>query len=112
MFVYHLLLNYGQYLVNLCTKSVLCSVIKQDSVTLVVCRDSIVPICNLLKHHTNTQFQLLLDIVVVDYPFRKVRFEITYILLSTTRNARLILKISTDTFSAIHSVVSCYSVAS
>lgn len=34
-----------------------------------------------LKYHTNTRFQVLIDICGVDYPSRKQRFEVVYNLL-------------------------------
>jgi NADH:ubiquinone oxidoreductase subunit C len=37
-----------------------------------------------LKYHTNTRFQVLIDICGVDYPSRKQRFEVVYNLLRAT----------------------------
>lgn len=111
MLVYHLLVQYSQYLLNSCLKGILHVSVKQDAITLNIRKNSLESICTFLSRHTNTQFRTLLDIVVVDYPFRKDRFEVTYVLLSVARNMRLLLRTSTATFSAIHSVVSCYAAA-
>ncbi len=37
-----------------------------------------------LKYHTNTRFQVLIDICGVDHPSRKRRFEVVYNLLRAT----------------------------
>lgn len=112
MLVYYLLVQYSQYLLSSCLKSISQVVIKHNVITLRVVKDSLVPLCIFLRGHTNTQFRTLLDIVVVDYPFRKERFEITYVLLSVARNTRLLLKTSVTTFSGIQSIVAYYASAS
>lgn len=112
MIVYHLLVRYCQYLIGNCSRGILSALVKQDSITLKIHKDYLIHTCTFLKYHSNTQFHLLVDIVVVDYPFLKDRFEVTYVLLSITRNTRLFLKTSVSNSSTLHSVISCYSVAS
>ena len=41
-----------------------------------------------LKHHTHTLFSQLIDLSFVDYPERKFRFEVFYLLLSIKYNTR------------------------
>lgn len=64
-----------------------------------------------LYEHTNTQFKILLDLVVIDYPLRKERFEVVYIFLSTSRNSRLLVKTQLTALSAISSITQYYSAA-
>lgn len=44
-----------------------------------------------LKYHTNSQFKSLIDLGVIDYPQKKNRFELNYLLLSIHYNSRLTL---------------------
>jgi len=44
-----------------------------------------------LKHHTLTLFSQLTDLSVVDYPERKFRFEVFYLLLSIKYNIRYVV---------------------
>jgi NADH:ubiquinone oxidoreductase subunit C len=72
---------------------------------------NLLPLCIFLKKHTNTQFKTLLDIVVVDYPLRKERFEVIYIFLSISRNTRLLVKSQLSVLSSIPSLTQHYSAA-
>jgi NADH-quinone oxidoreductase subunit C len=42
------------------------------------------------------EYQQLMEIAGVDYPSRAERFEVVYMLLSVTRNSRVMVKVSTD----------------
>jgi len=50
----------------------------------------------------------LVDICAVDYPEKKNRFEINYILLSITYNQRMVIKTYVDEITPIHSVVKIF----
>uniref|UniRef100_A0A075D4W4 NADH dehydrogenase [ubiquinone] iron-sulfur protein 3 n=1 Tax=Buxbaumia aphylla TaxID=70128 RepID=A0A075D4W4_BUXAP len=58
-----------------------------------------------LKYHTNTRFQVLVDICGVDYPSRKQRFEVVYNLLSIQYNSRIRVQTSVDEITSICSAV-------
>lgn len=62
-----------------------------------------------LEKHSLTQFKLLNDICVVDYPEKTNRFEVNYNLLSVKYNFRVFLK--TFVASHIQSLTSIYSSA-
>jgi len=49
-------------------------------------------ILKFLKNHTMFQSKLLLDVYAIDYPKRKKRFELQYMLLSLLFNYRIIVK--------------------
>ncbi len=65
---------------------------EHGEVLLRVERDSIEDVLRLLRddHH----YQQLMEIAGVDYPSRRERFEIVYMLLSVTRNSRIMVKCS------------------
>jgi NADH dehydrogenase (ubiquinone) Fe-S protein 3 len=111
MSINQLVIAYSQYLLKCCLKSITKVQIKQNLMTLSILRKDLVPICTFLKNHTNTQFKTLLDIVVVDYPLRKNRFEVIYVFLSMSRNTRLLLKSQLTTLSSISSITQLYSAA-
>lgn len=111
MSVGYLLTSYGQYLVRCCTKGIVSLQIKQNLITLNILKKSLSTLCIFLKKHTNTQFKTLLDIVVVDYPLRRDRFEIIYIFLSISRNSRLLVKSQLSALSSIMSITQHYSAA-
>jgi len=61
-----------------------------------------------IKNHTNTLFQQLIDLSLVDYPERKFRFEIIYNLLSIKYNTRLIITSATTEGSYFDSITNIY----
>nr|YP_010963523.1 NADH dehydrogenase subunit 9 [Rhodobryum laxelimbatum]UXX50367.1 NADH dehydrogenase subunit 9 [Rhodobryum laxelimbatum] len=61
-----------------------------------------------LKYHTNTRFQVLIDIRGVDYPSRKQRFEVVYNLLSIQYNSRIRVQTSVDEITPICSAVDIF----
>ncbi|WP_336986380.1 NADH-quinone oxidoreductase subunit C [Altererythrobacter aquiaggeris] len=62
--------------------------------TFTVRRDDIEDVLRLLRD--DHEYQQLMEIAGVDYPDRGERFEVVYMLLSLTKNHRLMLKVSTD----------------
>lgn len=60
------------------------------------------------KHHSNTRFQVLIDVCGVDYPSRKRRFEVVYNLLSIQYNSRIRIHTNVDEITPISSVVSIF----
>uniref|UniRef100_A0A075D3J5 NADH dehydrogenase [ubiquinone] iron-sulfur protein 3 n=1 Tax=Bartramia pomiformis TaxID=52976 RepID=A0A075D3J5_BARPO len=61
-----------------------------------------------LKYHTNTRFQVLIDICGVDYPSRKQRFEVVYNLLSIQYNSRIRVQTNVDEITPICSAVNIF----
>ena len=59
---------------------------------LTVAREAIAEALTLLRD--NHEYQQLMEMAGVDYPDRAERFEVVYMLLSVTRNHRLLVKVS------------------
>ena len=106
-----LLVKYTQYLVRCCLKSIIRVYVQHNIISLIIFKENILLICAFLKNHTNTQFKTLLDIVVIDYPLKKERFEVVYVFLSINRNTRLLVKCQLTALSALASVTQHYSAA-
>jgi len=64
-----------------------------------------------LKKHTNTLFEQLIDLSLVDYLERKFRFEVFYNLLSIKYNTRLVIVSVTTEGSYFDSITNIYSAA-
>lgn len=61
-----------------------------------------------LKQSTYFQVKSLVDICVVDYPYKKNRFELIYNLVSIRFNTRLFIKTNIANNSFIDSIVNLY----
>ena len=83
---------------------------KNESV-LYVNAEFLFPLLCFLKNHTNTRFQVLVDICGVDFPSRKQRFEVVYNLLSVQYNGRIRISTSVDEITPISSTVSLFPAA-
>ena len=64
---------------------------EHGEIVLTVARDRIVDALRVLRDEH--QYQQLMEIAGVDYPSRAERFEVVYMLLSLTRNHRIIVKV-------------------
>jgi NADH/F420H2 dehydrogenase subunit C len=61
-----------------------------------------------LKNHTNAKFELLTDIVAVDFPGKTKRFQVIYNLLSIHYNCRLQVEIFVDDLEFLETITSIY----
>jgi NADH/F420H2 dehydrogenase subunit C len=99
--------------INYITKMlpVLNSTIFGNEITINLSMNKMFPIFFFLKTHTHTQFTLLSDLVIVDYPQKKQRFELVYNLLSLRFNSRLRVKLNVNELQSVTSLVPLYRVA-
>lgn len=79
-------------------------------ITLTVRRESIVEVCRALRDTAGLEYQQLMDISGVDYPERAERFDVSYHLLSLTKNRRIRVKVTTDERTPVPSIVSLWPV--
>jgi NADH dehydrogenase (ubiquinone) Fe-S protein 3 len=84
------------------------SVISKEEVIFYTYPEHILPLLTFLKHHTNGQFDMLVDVTAVDFPEREKRFEVVYMLLSVKYNTRIIVKLSVDEVTPVPSVESIF----
>lgn len=61
-----------------------------------------------LKKHSNTRFDILTDIIGIDYPNKKKRFKIIYNLLSILYNVRLYIQISVNEKQSVQTITNIY----
>lgn len=101
--------KFTTYLTNMLP--IFSSIIFKNEITLLISENKMIPFFFFLKNHSHTQFKLLSDLVVVDYPQKKKRFEIIYNLLSIRFNIRLKVKVNMNELQSVPSLVSIYPVA-
>jgi NADH-quinone oxidoreductase subunit C len=79
---------------------------EHGEIVLTVKRDSIEDALRLLR---DTQdYQQLMEMAGVDFPDRAERFEVVYMLLSLTRNHRIMVKVSTDEATPVPTVTTLW----
>lgn len=81
-------------LVSALGKNVLSSGEQNGEITLTVKRDAIADVLKTLRD--DHDYQQMMEIAGVDFPERAERFEVVYMLLSLTKNHRIMVKCSTD----------------
>ncbi|MEO7248314.1 MAG: NADH-quinone oxidoreductase subunit C [Novosphingobium sp.] len=89
--------------------SVLASTELYGEVILTVARDSIEDALRTLRD--DHQYQQLMEIAGVDYPDRPERFEVVYMLLSLTKNHRVMVKVNASESTPVPSVTPLWPVA-
>jgi NADH-quinone oxidoreductase subunit C len=93
-------------LVNALGSSVLTSKEEHGEIVITVKREAIVDALKLLRDEH--AYQQLVEMAGVDFPERAERFEVVYMLLSLTKNHRIMLKVTTDENAAVPSVTSLW----
>ena len=82
---------------------------EHGEIVLTVARDHIVDALRTLRD--DHQYQQLMEMAGVDYPDRAERFEVVYMLLSVTRNHRLLVKVSAAEDTPVPTVTTLWPVA-
>ena len=82
--------------------------IKHNQIYLDTDKDDLVEVCLFIKTNSDTKFQQLIDLTVVDYPERSKRFEVVYLFLSLEFNQRLVLKYSISENEVIPSLTNIF----
>eukprot|EP01116_Phalansterium_solitarium_P014096 TRINITY_DN3161_c0_g1_i1.p1 TRINITY_DN3161_c0_g1~~TRINITY_DN3161_c0_g1_i1.p1 ORF type:complete len:258 (+),score=72.96 TRINITY_DN3161_c0_g1_i1:140-913(+) len=57
-------------------------------------RQKLPQVLDLLRHHTNFQYEQCMDIYSIDWPEKEERFEVQYVLLSVRYASRIILRLT------------------
>ena len=78
-------------------------------IVLTVARDTIEDALRLLRDEHD--YQQLMEIAGVDYPDRAERFEVVYMLLSLTKNHRVMVKVGASEFTPVPTVTTLWPVA-
>jgi NADH-quinone oxidoreductase subunit C len=80
-----------------------------EEIVLTVARDSIEDTLRLLRDEH--EYQQLMEIAGADYPSRRERFEVVYMLLSLTKNHRIMVKVSASENTPVPTVTTLWPVA-
>ena len=79
---------------------------EHGEILLTVKRDEIENALRVLRD--DHEYQQLMEIAGVDYPSREERFEVVYMLLSVTKNHRIMAKVSTDEATPVPTVTTLW----
>jgi len=100
--------NFYSVIKNNIGKDVVDSKIDFDQFQITVPAKRIYDVLTCLHGNSSFCFNQLIDITAIDYPDSSPRFEIVYLLLSTSTNKRLIVKIKVDEGELVRSCVNIY----
>lgn len=73
--------------------------------------NGLLPTLFFLKNHTNAKFNILTDIIALDFPGKKKRFLVIYHLLSIHYNCRLSVRVEVAELEAVDSVTAIFNSA-
>lgn len=83
----------------------------KDELVVNAHREAIVKVLHFLRDDKECKCQVLVDVCGVDYPERKLRFDVVYNLLSVKQNHRIRVKVKTDEATPVPSVTGIFSAA-
>lgn len=102
------LYQYGLYFIDVIPKYIKSCNLKKNELILITEESTLYSLINFLKKHLNSNYETLIAITAVDYPNKKKRFEVNYILLSLQYNYRIRVKTSVDEFTVLPSIETIY----
>jgi NADH/F420H2 dehydrogenase subunit C len=79
--------------------------------TFILYPQYLLPFCRFCRDHINTQYKQCVDIAVVDYPSRQLRFVVVYNLCSHAYNSRIIVSTDVDEITPLESLTTLFSSA-
>lgn len=83
----------------------------RGELVIVAQADKIQQVLQFLRDDKECAFDTLIDVCGVDYPDREKRFDVVYMLLSTSQNQRIRVKVRTAEEDSVPSVTSIFSTA-
>jgi NADH:ubiquinone oxidoreductase subunit C len=105
----NLLITYSNSLIYKIPKYIENVAIQNDKIILSCSSAHIDFVLHFLNKHVSTQYNVLIDMTVVDRLLKKNRFELFYFLRTTVFNNIIILKVLNDGYRAITSATSIFS---
>jgi len=106
-----LIANYKKQLQNILKNNITNMILQDYDLLIEVKKEKIPFILFFLKNNTYSQFKILTDIVVSDYPNKKKRFSIVYSLLSVKYSVRVNVKTWVSELEFVESSVNTFSSA-
>ena len=96
--------NYGLSLIKKLPSSINTIQYSSGELILIVPHTLVFQVLTFLKSHTNSQYKVLADMTVIDYPEKEKRFEVVYNLLSISFNSRIRVKTYVNEMTALPTV--------
>jgi len=86
-------------------------ILNNDLITINIKKEYLKLFLKFLKNHYNTRMVQLLDIWGTDFPGKKYRFEVNYLLLSIKYNVRILIKVGVAEDDTLVSITDIFSSA-
>lgn len=99
-------LNYRNYICYLFPNTL--AFFLNNELIVKICSKHIEKITAFLSRHTNSLYQVIIDITAADYPEKKNRFELIYNLLSIAYNSRIVLSCFLNETTVVPSVTKVF----
>jgi NADH dehydrogenase (ubiquinone) Fe-S protein 3 len=103
--LYYQFLN---YCLKLVPRFILLASLERAELCILTQHDSVLFLILFFKKHTNTLLNVLSDITAVDYPQKRLRFEVVYNFFSIQYNYRLRFKVAVHEVMALPSLSNLY----
>lgn len=103
-----LAINFSESLIKKLPSSINTVQNKFGDITLIVPHTLLFQVVTFLKLHTTTQYKVLSDITVVDFPEKEKRFEVVYNFLSVSYNTRIRVKTFVNEMTALPTISSIF----
>ncbi|KAG0371641.1 putative NADH-ubiquinone oxidoreductase 30.4 kDa subunit, mitochondrial [Mortierella sp. AD032] len=100
--------EYGKYLTSVLPKYIQQFSVYKDELTIYVAPNTLLPVMEFLRDHTNSQFKQVMDVCGVDFPSRPNRFEVVYNCLSVRFNGRIRVKTYANEVSPVPSLTGLF----
>lgn len=86
-------------------------IIIKNEIIIYTCINNLNNLIYFLYNHTNTLFKILPDLTAIDYPNKKLRYEIVYLILSIIYTTRIRIKILINEITLVPSIINIYTCA-
>jgi NADH/F420H2 dehydrogenase subunit C len=106
---YRVFFDFLQFLQKIFPKGIKKIFVEKNEIEISIKKQTVLEFFYFIKSHSWTQFKVLSDIIVIDFPGRKKRFDVIYQLLSIRYNTRVNILVKTSELASINSITDIYS---
>jgi len=106
-----LLISFAKYLQSSCSLFILTIAINKDLLEITTSKRYLLFLLKFMKGHMLIKGSTLIDYTVVDYPGKKLRFEVILLILSLFWNFRFKIRLFTNELLSLESITHLYKIA-
>ncbi len=109
--IYLINYNFAKYLQKCCSFFIINIALNKGLIEIVTARLQYLKLLKFLKDHSLSKCTVVIDYTVIDYPSKRLRFEVVLLLLSFWWNFRLKIRLFTNELTPIFTITLLYKVA-